>query len=108
MTRSVPRSPASLAPVDLTPEEAAAIAVALAAQPTGPYSVAGRRAQEKVLAALEPDPRRRSALLASSRLVRAEADQAAEVRSVLEQGLTLQRLVRLRYRSGAGVVTDRD
>ena len=51
------------APADAAePEEAAAIAVALAAQPDGPYAGDGCAALEKVLAALEPDPRRRQAL----------------------------------------------
>jgi hypothetical protein len=65
--RSVNRteSPAAapLPPVTLTPEEAAAVAVALAARPAGPYAEAGRGALEKVLTVLEPDPRQRAELL---------------------------------------------
>jgi predicted DNA-binding transcriptional regulator YafY len=108
MTRTVPRSPASLASVDLTPEEAAAIAVALAAQPTGPYTAAGRTALEKVLGALEPDPRRRQVLLNSSHLARREADLEAEVRSVVEQALAEQRVLVLCYRDGTGTQTRRE
>jgi len=59
------RSPATLPPVTLTPEEAAAVALALAAQPDGPYASAGSRALGKVLEALEPDPRQRAQLLAA-------------------------------------------
>jgi predicted DNA-binding transcriptional regulator YafY len=107
MTRTVPRSPATLASVDLTPEEAAAVAVALAARPAGPYAGAGRVALEKVLAALEPDPRRRQALLASSLLVRAESEQASELRSLVEQGVAQRRVLVLRYRDGKGRATRR-
>jgi predicted DNA-binding transcriptional regulator YafY len=108
MTRTVPRSSPTLPPVDLTPEEAAAVALALAAQPDGPYAGAGRAALEKVLAVLEPDPRRREALRASSRLVRAEAERAADVRSVVQQGLVQHRVLVLAYRDGKGTATRRE
>ncbi|CCG02510.1 hypothetical protein [Blastococcus saxobsidens] len=65
MNRTGSRSPTTLPPVTLTPEEAAAVALALAGQPEGAYTAAGRGALEKVLAALEPDPRRHAGLLAA-------------------------------------------
>lgn len=71
VNRTESRSPASLPPVTLTPEEAAAVAVALAARADGPFAEAGESALEKVLTALEPDPRRRAELLATSRRVSA-------------------------------------
>jgi hypothetical protein len=46
MTRTVSRSPVTL-PLSLTPEQAAAVAVALAAQPDGPYAAEGRGALER-------------------------------------------------------------
>ena len=73
MNSTESRSPATLSPVPLTPEEAAAVAVALAAQPDGPYAEAGRTALEKVLVALETDPRVREQLLARCRGIRAQA-----------------------------------
>ena len=73
MTRTESRPAATLPPVTLTPEEAAAIAVALAAQPDGPYAADGRAALEKVLDVLEPDAARRAQLLATSLWVSAEA-----------------------------------
>ena len=103
MTRTVSRSPVTL-PLSLTPEQAAAIAVALAAQPDGPYAAEGRGALEKVIAALEPDPRRREALVASTLLVRVEAGRAAAVRSVVEQGLLGHRVLVLHYRDGRGLL----
>jgi predicted DNA-binding transcriptional regulator YafY len=60
------RSPVTLPPVTLTPEEAASVAVALAAQPDGPYSAAGRGALAKIVEALEPDPLRRAQLLTAA------------------------------------------
>jgi predicted DNA-binding transcriptional regulator YafY len=107
MTRTVSRSPVTL-PLSLTPEQAAAIAVALAAQPDGPYAAEGRGALEQVLAALEPDPRRREALAASTLLVRVEAGRAAAVQSVVEQGLTQHRVLVLHYRDGKGETSRRD
>jgi predicted DNA-binding transcriptional regulator YafY len=108
MTRTLPRFPATPATVDLTPEEAAAVAVALAAQPAGPYAAAGRTALEKVIAALEPDPRRREALLASSLLVRAQAAQATERRAVVEHAVAQHRVLVLGYRDGRGRPTRRE
>jgi predicted DNA-binding transcriptional regulator YafY len=107
MTRTVSRSPVTL-PLSLTPEQAAAIAVALSAQPDGPYAAEGRGALDKVIAALEPDPRRREALVASTLLVRVEAGRATAVRSVVEQGLTQHKVLVLRYRDSQGAVSRRE
>jgi predicted DNA-binding transcriptional regulator YafY len=101
MTRTVSRSPVTL-PLSLTPEQAAAIAVALAAQPDGPYAAEGRGALDKVIAALEPDPRRREALVASTQLVRLEAGRAAVVRAAVERALTQHRVLVLHYRDSRG------
>jgi predicted DNA-binding transcriptional regulator YafY len=97
----------TLSPVALTPEEAAAVAVALAAQPEGPYAEAGRGALEKVLGALEPDARRRAHLLATSLWVSAEAGRSAELRAAVEQALARRRVVVLRYRDGQGRASHR-
>jgi predicted DNA-binding transcriptional regulator YafY len=107
MTRTVSRSPVTL-PLSLTPEQAAAIAVALAAQPDGPYAAEGLGALYKVVAALEPDPRRRESLVASIQLVRLEAGRAGAVRSVVEQGLTGRRVLALHYRDGTGASSRRE
>jgi predicted DNA-binding transcriptional regulator YafY len=108
MTRTESRSPVTLPPVTLSPEEAAAIAVALAAQPEGPYAEAGRGALEKVLAALEPDAGRRSQLLATSLWASAEAERSAEIQSVIEEAVTRHRVVALGYRDGQGRATRRE
>jgi predicted DNA-binding transcriptional regulator YafY len=106
VTSTEPRS-TTLPPVSLTPEEAAAVVTALAAGPDSPYAAAGRTALEKVLEALEPDPRRRARLAASTRWVRADTRRAAEVRSALEQAVTRRRVLVLRYRDGDGAVSRR-
>ena len=108
MTRTVSRTAAGLPPVTLAPEEAAAIAVALSAQPDGPYATAGRAALEKVLEVLEPDAARRAQLLATSLWVGAEAGHAAQVRSVVEQAVTRHRVLVLRYRDGRGSTSRRE
>ena len=93
---------ATLPPVNLTPEQAAAIAIALATQPDGPYAVDGRVALEKILDILEPDARRRAELLASSVWVRTAESRPTGVRAVVEQALAERRVLVLRYRDGAG------
>jgi predicted DNA-binding transcriptional regulator YafY len=108
MSRTESRSPVTLPSVTLTPEEAAAVAVALAAQPDGPYADAGRGALEKVLGALEPDPGRRSQLLATSLWASAEAGRASEIRSVLEKAVRQHRVMVLRYRDGQGKASRRE
>jgi predicted DNA-binding transcriptional regulator YafY len=108
MTRTVPRPAATLPPLTLTPEQAAAIAVALAAQPDGPYAADGRGALEKVLDVLEPDPGRRAQLLATSLWVSAEAGHSAEIRSVVEQAVTRHRVLVLRYRDSRDSTSRRE
>ena len=108
MTRSVPRSAPMLPPIAFTPEQAAAIAVALAAQPEGPYAAAGRAALDAVVAALEPDPRRRETLLDRTRRVRAETVRAGTVRTVVEEGVGRHRVLVLRYRDGEGEASRRE
>src|SRR4051794_41352299 len=106
---STESSPAgTLPPVALTPEEAAAVAVALAAQPDGPYAEAGRGALEKVLDVLEPDPRRRAQLLATSLWVSAEAGRSVELRAVVEQAVERRRVVGVPYRHGKGTGSPRE
>src|SRR4051812_8801846 len=108
MASTESRPAATLPPVALTPEEAAAIAVALAAQPDGPYSDAGRGALEKVLGVLEPDAGRRAQLLATSLWVSAEAGRCAEIRSVVERAVARHRVLVLHYRDGKGQASRRE
>jgi predicted DNA-binding transcriptional regulator YafY len=108
MTRTESRPAATLPPVSFTPEEAAAVAVALAAQPEGTYAPDGRAALEKVLEVLEPDPARRAQLLATSLWVSAEAGHTAGIRSAVEQAVTRHRVLVLSYRDGRGSASRRE
>jgi predicted DNA-binding transcriptional regulator YafY len=109
VNRTEPRRPAApLPPVTLTPEEAAAVAVALAAQPPGPYAADGHAALAKVLDVLEPDAGRRTQLLATSLGVNAEVGRSAGVRSAVEQAVTRSRVLLLEYRDGRGSTTRRE
>ena len=108
MSRTDHRPAVTLPPVVLTPEEAAAVAVALAAQPDGPYAEHGRGALEKVLQALEPDADRRVHLLATSLWVDAEVGHAAGIRAVVEQAVTRRRVLVLHYRDGRGSASRRE
>lgn len=107
VTRTEPRSPAPLPPLSFTPEEAAAVAAALAARPDGPFAGAGEAALEKVLAVLEPDPQLRARMLASSRWVAADVARDREVRRRVEQGLAERRVLVLDYRDREGRWSER-
>jgi predicted DNA-binding transcriptional regulator YafY len=99
---------ATLPPVTLTPEEAAAVTVALAAQPDGPYAADGRAALQKVLEVLEPDADRRAQLLATSLWVAAETGHPAGFRPVVEQAVARRRVLVIRYRDGRGSTSRRE
>ena len=102
MTRTELRSPATLPPLTLTADQAAAIAAALAAQPEGPYAGAGLAALQKVLGVLEPDQQKRTELLATSMWVSAEAAEASAVRATVERAVVQRSVLVLRYRDGTG------
>jgi predicted DNA-binding transcriptional regulator YafY len=102
MTRTELRSPATLPPLTLTADQAAAIAAALAAYPGGPYAGAGLAALQKVLAVLEPDQQRRTELLATSMWVSAEAAEFSAVRATVERAVLQRQVLVLRYRDGKG------
>jgi predicted DNA-binding transcriptional regulator YafY len=102
-------SPAeTLPPLALTPEQAAAVAGALAVMPYGPYSGHGLAALQKVLAVLEPDPDRRTTLMASSLWAGVEANQSTEVRAAVERAVVQRRVLVIRYRDGKGAPTQRE
>lgn len=100
VNRTESRAPGTLPPVTLTPEEAAAVAAALAARPEGQFAEAGQAALEKVLTALEPDADRRRRMLASSRWLAADAERDAELRQRVDRGLAEGRVLVLEYRDG--------
>ena len=99
---------ATLPPVTLTPEQAAAIAVALATQPDGPYAVDGRTALEKILDVLDPGGRERAEQLAERVWVRSRSAAGTPgVHRAVEQAFSQRRVLVIGYRDGAGRVTRR-
>ncbi|RZU30938.1 WYL domain-containing protein [Blastococcus saxobsidens] len=97
VTSTEHRTPAPLPPVDLTPEEAAAIVAALSGRSEGPFADAGQTAMEKVLTALEPDASRRARMLASHRWLAAQAAREADLRRRVEGGLAERRVLVIDY-----------
>jgi predicted DNA-binding transcriptional regulator YafY len=103
VTHPEARSPAAtLPPLMLRPEEAAAIAAALAVAPKSPYAAHGFTALFKVLEALEPDPGRRQELVSSSLSASADASKAEKIRAVLDRAVVRGRVVLLGYHDGKG------
>jgi predicted DNA-binding transcriptional regulator YafY len=96
------RPAATLPPVALTPEQAAAVVAALSAHVDGPYARHGLGALLKVLDVLEPDPERRAALVASSLETFAGGKQAAAPRTTVERAVAEHRVLAIRYRDGNG------
>ena len=91
---------ASLPPLDFTPGEAVAVAVALAAQPGLPYAVDGRSALEKVLEAMVPGQRAEAEALAGRVWVRPRDLPVTHVSRALEQALRAGVVVVLDYVDG--------
>ena len=103
---------ASLPPVNFTPAQAVAVAIALAVLPAGsPFSADGTTARGKVLGALGPAERVRAEELAGRVWVRAAAaDEQSVQPSVLravESTLADHRVLALTYRSESGAATRR-
>lgn len=111
---------ASLPPLNFTPQQAVAVAVALASLPAGsPFAVDAATAQRKVWDALGPTSQARAAELASRVWVAHGAgDQAAEVPAAgdaarqqtlraVEQSIARSTVLALRYRDSAGAESAR-
>jgi predicted DNA-binding transcriptional regulator YafY len=100
-------SGATLPPVNLTPAQAVAVAVALAAHQDAPYSLDGRVALEKVLDVMDPGARQRAERLAERVWIRGGSGQHTAVAAAVEQALAEQRVVILDYRDQRGVSSRR-
>ncbi|WP_199423054.1 helix-turn-helix transcriptional regulator [Actinotalea solisilvae] len=109
---------ASLPPVNFTPAQAVAVAVALAAMPPGsPFSADGAAARGKVFDALGPADRARAERVAGrvwldGRLAQArpgddDAGTDPGVLRAVEESLGRRRVLAIRYRSGRDEVTRR-
>ncbi len=93
---------ATLPPVNFTPAQAVAVAVAFAAQTDAPYAVDGRAALEKILDVLDPAARERAGHLAGRVWVRTSPAKRPAVLTAVEEGLAQRRVLVLRYRDRLG------
>jgi len=98
---------ATLPPVNLTPAQAVAVAVALAAQADAPYAVDGRAALAKILDVLDPVARERAEQLAGRVWVRTSPAERPGVFNAVQEGLEQRRVLVLRYRDRLGVPSHR-
>jgi predicted DNA-binding transcriptional regulator YafY len=99
---------ASLRPVSLSPAQAVALLAAVSAAPEAPYSDLASAAVQKILDVLDPPTRAKAQQLADRVWVDAPPPPRRAVRSALEEAMTEQRVVRLRYTAADGTTTVRD
>lgn len=99
---------ASLPPVSLSSAQAVALMAAVSAAPDAPYADLAAAGIQKILDVLDPRTRARAEELAGRVWVNATPSISRTVRSALEEAMAEQRVVRIRYTSGAGGTTTRD
>ena len=99
---------ANLPPVSLTPGQAVALLAAVSAAPEAPYADLASVAVRKIMDVL--DPRTRESVDALARRIRVDTKGSGTraVRSALEEAMSEQRVVRIRYSAKAGSDTVRD
>ncbi|WP_349885182.1 helix-turn-helix transcriptional regulator [Microbacterium sp. WHRI 7836] len=99
---------ASLPPVTLSPAQAVALMAAVSASPDAPYGDLAAAAVSNIIDVLDPRTRAGADELARRVWVDAPPSPSRAVRSALEEAMSEQRVVRIRYTSGDGVATTRD
>lgn len=97
----------TLPPLNFDPDEALAVMIALAAMPAAPFSAAGRRARQKLLAVMRPDDADAARQIAAR--FRLSSDEPASVDpsvlSAVEEAVRHRRVVYLDYIDGHGTAT---
>lgn len=99
---------ATLPPVSLSPAQAVALMAAVSAASDAPYSDLAAAGIQKIMDVLDPRTRRRADELAGRVWVNAPPPSSRAIRSVLEEAMAEQRVVRIRYTAGDGAMTVRD
>ncbi|MCA0146121.1 YafY family protein [Blastococcus sp. LR1] len=99
-------SAATLPPVNLTPAQAVAVAVALAGATDAPFAADGRAALEKVMDVMGPAARKEAERLGGRVWVRGGRGRPGPA-AVVEEALLRRRVVAIRYRDGEGTVSRR-
>jgi predicted DNA-binding transcriptional regulator YafY len=99
----------TLPPLNFTPAEAVAVAVALAQAGVGPFEGAARSAVRKIVAAMSgPDVIAARDLAGRVRLLEPAAPQTVPVPSVIEQAIVARRVLWICYLDRDGNLTERD
>lgn len=98
----------TLPPVSLSPAQAVALLAAVSAAPDAPYSDLATAGVQKILDVLDPATRTRTQELAQRVWVDAPPTPPRAIRSALEQAMSEQRVVRIRYTANGGATTTRD
>lgn len=99
---------ASLPPVTLSPAQAVALMAAVSAAPDAPYADLAAAGIQKVVDVLDPKTRARADELAGRVWVNAARPSSRTIRSALEEAMSEQRVIRIRYTSRDGSTTTRD
>lgn len=99
---------ASLPPVSLSPAQAVALMAAVSAAPDAPFADLAAAGVQKILDVLDPRTRARADELAGRVWVNAPPSTPRLIRSALEEAMAEQRVLRIRYTSGAGMTTTRE
>ena len=99
----------TLPPVNFSPTEALAIAIALAETP-GPFAAAGRAARNKVLAAMSADDREATHRMADRvrRFARPETRERPRIPITVQRAITDQAVIRIDYLDRNSLGTQRE
>jgi predicted DNA-binding transcriptional regulator YafY len=97
----------SLPPINLTTNEALAIAVALVHSESHPFATSAQTALRKITVALQKDNAEEVRRIAS-RIRSVPNVSSTDVRAVLEAAVSTQRVVRITYGDRGGVTTERE
>ena len=98
----------TLPPVTLSSSQATALLAAVAAAPDAPYADQAAAGVQKILDVLDPVARDHAVQHAGRVWVNVARSPTRAVQSALEEGMTTQRVLRVRYHSAAGDRTVRD
>lgn len=98
----------TLPPVNFSPDEAVAVAVALGGMAGTPFAAAGSTALRKLLAAMRDDDATAAHDLASRVHLLGAPPEVRPVPAVLAHAISARRVLRLRYKDRAGTGTTRD
>lgn len=99
---------ASFPPVRLSPTEAMALLVAVAASPNAPFADLAGAGVNKIVDVLDPRTRLKAEQMADRVWVNHARSPSRAIRSALEQAMVEQRVVRIEYEAKDGAFSTRD